>query len=67
MPELTADLVHSAIDRARDDVLEAAAKMIEARAKLYRGHARDESGLLGAKAEEADDIAAALRALRSDR
>ena len=65
MSELTADLVHSALDRARDEVLEAAAKMIEARAQLYRAHPTDAAGVLRAKAEEATDIAAALRALRA--
>ena len=65
MRELTPDLVHLAFDKARDEALEAAAKMVEARAIFYRAHARDDSGgVLEARAAEAEDIAAALRALK---
>jgi hypothetical protein len=62
--ELTPELVTSALTRARDDILESAARMVEARASLYRSHPRNPDVLLSAKAEEAEDIAAALRALQ---
>ena len=63
--ELTPDLVATALTRARDDILESAARMVEARAALYRARPADADIVLGAKAEEAQDIAAALRALQS--
>lgn len=62
--ELTADQVTAALTRARDDILESAARMVEARAALYRAHPSRSDTILIAKAEEADDIAAALRALQ---
>ena len=62
--DLTPAQVTDALDRARDDILESAARMIEARAALYRARPGTDS-MLGAKAEEAEDIAAALRALQS--
>ena len=65
MHELTPDLIEQAFARARDEALEAAARMVEARAVLYRGHGADLE--LRAKAEEAADIAAALRALKAAR
>ena len=62
--EITPDLVEAALETARDDMLESAARMVEARATLYRGHSTADP-VLRAKAEEAEDIAAALRALRA--
>lgn len=62
--ELTPELVTSALTRARDDMLESAARMVEARASLYRSRPGNTDIRLSAKAEEAEDIAAALRALQ---
>jgi hypothetical protein len=62
--ELTPDLVATALTRARDDILESAARMVEARAALYRAHPNHSDTILAAKADEAADIAAALRALQ---
>jgi hypothetical protein len=62
--ELTPDLVAAALARARDDILESAARMVEARAALYRAHPSHPDAVLAAKADEALDIAAALRALQ---
>jgi hypothetical protein len=65
--DVTPALVEEALARARDDILEAAARMVEARAALYRAHPGNPDALLVAKAEEASDIGIALRALQSAR